>query len=140
MERNGFTLIEMLLVLSMFLLLSMLSLRPISSLLIYQTEQNYLQEIASAILLAQTAAITHETPSKLTFSSQALTIEYPDGKLEKITTPASLTFHVKKNENFSFQARTGKINRFRTLSIIGDTHHYQLVFQIGKGRFYIEEN
>ncbi|WP_099220969.1 competence type IV pilus minor pilin ComGD [Listeria costaricensis] len=139
-RRNGFTLIEMLFVLSIFLLLCTLSLRPISSLLTSQAEQNYLQEISSAILLAQTAAITHDAPSKLTFTSHMLTVDYADGRYEQLETPHSLSFDVEKSESFSFQAQTGKINRFRTLLLTGTKDHYQLVFQIGKGRFYIEKN
>ncbi|WP_208970429.1 competence type IV pilus minor pilin ComGD [Listeria valentina] len=138
-SANGFTLAEMLLVLAIFLLLISCSVPPAFRSLRKIEEKQFFQILKADIYLAQSEALLQQSePVELRFKRDQLIIQRSDKPdlIEKY--PNSM--RIKKEENFKFLPQTGHINRFRTVKWQGETRNYQLKFQIGKGRFNIEEN
>lgn len=138
-SANGFTLAEMLLVLAIFLLLINCSIPPAFRSLRKIEEKQFFQILKADIYLAQSEALLQQNaPVELRFKRDQLIIQRSDKPdlIEKY--PSSM--HIEKEENFKFLPQTGHINRFRTVKWQGEVRNYQLKFQIGKGRFNIEEN
>ncbi|EAD5737331.1 competence protein ComG, partial [Listeria monocytogenes] len=68
-------------------------------------------------------------------------ITYTNSKtLVIIPLSQTLTLTQPKIGNFRFSSTDGSINRFSTIHLTSSTNNYKLIFQIGKGRFRIEQN
>ncbi len=65
------------------------------------------------------------------------------GKSETLTLERSFTptlrFQEKSDQIFHFSPPFGNISKFKTIIIEGQNKKYALIFQIGKGRFRIDE-
>lgn len=140
MKTNAFTLLEMLLVLSISLTMITLTIFPISNSLSTLTEKQLLEEIKATIYYAQLYAITSGQDTMITFSSpeNQLAVATMNNSLITVPFSNSLKLNPQRLEKFCFSGSAGSINRFTTVRFIGKANNYKLIFQIGKGRFRIE--
>ncbi|WP_394232936.1 competence type IV pilus minor pilin ComGD [Niallia oryzisoli] len=146
-DQSGFTLIEMLFVLSIFLLISSISsilVRP--QYLVYEKER-FLSQFKADILYSQQYAISHQ--------KQLNVYIYPKEKRyvvkEKLTNITILERNFPKSiqmekgtmagsgmTNMGFElSKSGKLNQFGTCYFLVDHERYKITFQIGAGRFYV---
>ncbi|MBP3041135.1 type II secretion system protein [Bacillaceae bacterium Marseille-Q3522] len=142
-NEQGFTLSESLIVLSIVLLIASVSVMQIK----IQTEQIEAQifftQLKGDILYAQQYAISHRKTVYMQihakehyyvcqagFSGKKLTKRYysENISIQRATMPLS----------FSFSA-SGNINTFGILYLTIHDEAYNIIFQLGKGRFYYEK-
>ncbi|AHI55840.1 competence type IV pilus minor pilin ComGD [Listeria ivanovii] len=140
MKTNAFTLLEMLLVLSISLTMVTLTIFPISNTISTLTEKQLLEEMKATIYYAQLYAITSGQETMITFSppENQLTAATINNSLITVSFSNSLKLNQSRSEKFRFSGLDGSINRFTTVRFIGKAKNYKLIFQIGKGRFRIE--
>ncbi|MBC1632225.1 competence type IV pilus minor pilin ComGD [Listeria welshimeri] len=142
MKNNAFTLLEMLLVLSISLTMITLTIYPISTTLSSLTEKQLLEEVKAAIYFAQLNAITTSNDTVISFQPEInhFSSSTATSALTNIQFDNSLKINHIKPEKFRFSGLDGSINRFATVHFSGKKQTYKLIFQIGKGRFRIEAN
>ncbi|MDT0016625.1 competence type IV pilus minor pilin ComGD [Listeria swaminathanii] len=142
MKTNGFTLLEMLLVLSISFTLITLTILPISKTLSTLTEKQLLEEVKATIYLAQINAITTNEDTTISFNPVGNQLVASTNSRTLATTPFAETIKLtqSKTETFRYSGSDGSINRFSTIRFASSANSYKLIFQIGKGRFRIEQN
>ncbi|PLS01745.1 competence type IV pilus minor pilin ComGD [Neobacillus cucumis] len=145
MNRNqkGFTLIESLLVLSIFIVISSItvfSLQPQHSVL---EDENFISQLSADLLYAQQYAIAHQDEVSVMFmSNQFKYYMVPKADSQPIverdySTNISLT---EGSLPLAFRfLPDGNINKFGSFFIQTKIKQYRLTFLIGKGRFYVTE-
>ncbi|EAC6122340.1 type II secretion system protein [Listeria monocytogenes] len=142
MKINGFTLLEMLLVLTISFTLITLTIFPISSTLSTLREKQLLEEIKATIYYAQINAVATKQDTFISFDPiRNQLITYTNSTTLAIlpfSQTLTLTLTQPKIGNFRFSSTDGSINRFSTIHLTSSTNNYKLIFQIGKGRFRIE--
>ncbi|MBC2001469.1 competence type IV pilus minor pilin ComGD [Listeria marthii] len=140
MKTNGFTLLEMLLVLSISFMLITLTIFPIANTLSTLAEKQLLEEVKATIYLAQINAVTTKQDTIISFDpvKNQLTASTNSQLLNTISFADTIKLTHSKTENFRFSSSGGSINRFSTIRLAGSANNYKLIFQIGKGRFRIE--
>ncbi|EUJ24882.1 ComG operon protein [Listeria grandensis FSL F6-0971] len=143
MKKNGFTLIEMLLVLSISLLLLSISIFPAGNLLTQVLEKQSLDQLKIDIMHLQAEAITANQETSLVFVGTNNTyfgsLSTPNESVISRKLTPTLQFQEKSEQTFRFSPPFGNISKFKTIIIEGYSKKYALIFQIGKGRFRIDE-
>ncbi|WP_255377776.1 MULTISPECIES: competence type IV pilus minor pilin ComGD [unclassified Listeria] len=137
MKRNSFTLIEMLFVLLICSLTIQLTITPVHRLIDQIAEKEMLEQIKADIFLAQTIAITNGERTEIIFNPYQFQMVV--GGQTRYTEKFPKSLKVVQLEKFQFLPDSGHINRFTTVHFKGLTRDYKWIFQIGKGRFRIEE-
>jgi len=141
--EKGFTLIESLLVLSIFLTISSVTVITIKPQYEGREAEKFFTQLRADILYGQQYAISHQEEVTVIFSAldhyyylrtsynlQPFIKRYYS---ENITvSPGSLPL------DFTFSP-SGMINKFGSLLIKSGSRYYRLTFQIGEGRFYVVE-
>lgn len=136
-NKNGFTLIEMLLVLMISSITIQLSISPAHQLISKISEKEMIEQIKADIYLAQTIAITSKKRTEVIFEEDEFQVII-DGNVHYTETyPPSMK--IVQVEKFQFLPESGHINRFTTVFMNGGAQNYKWIFQIGKGRFRVEE-
>lgn len=137
MNKNGFTLIEMLVVLGIVSILLLLSAPLTISTLEKQRDKQFLDVFKFDVLYIQNLASTTKEPITLTFYKDRYEInkhhkksfivrQYPNGwELEE-----------RPNNSIKFK-QNGTFIKPRTFLIASKNTAYQIIFPLGKGRCYI---
>ena len=142
-DQNGFTLIESLLVLSIFMIISSItvfSLQPQHSVL---EDEAFLTQLKADLLYSQQYAISRQNDVSVVFLPEQYRY-YMVGKTELppiIVRNYSKNFHLVEGTiplYFKF-LRDGNVNKFGTFLIQTKNKTYQVTVLIGKGRFYVKE-
>ena len=143
MKQEGFTLLEMLLVLFAISVLSMVTYYNVHSLYEKQKIEQFLRQFSNDILYMQQLAINRQKHYTLRWhkdrhmyyigeSSTDLSIikrEYDsDIQLDLNTFPNPMTYNP-----------SGNINRGGTILLSYRSYKYEIVFQLGRGRFTYRE-
>ncbi|MCU5683206.1 competence type IV pilus minor pilin ComGD [Bacillus wiedmannii] len=143
MKQKGFTLLEMLLVLFAISVLSMVTYFNVHSLHEKQKVEQFLRQFSNDILYMQQLAINRQKHSTLRWYkdrhtyyigelSENLTIikrEYDsDIQIDLNTFPNPMTYNP-----------SGNINRGGTILLSYRSYKYEIVFQLGRGRFTYRE-
>ncbi|TBX91260.1 comG operon protein ComGD [Bacillus cereus] len=143
MKQKGFTLLEMLLVLFAISVLSMVTYFNVHSLYEKQKIEQFLRQFSNDILYMQQLAISRQKHYTLRWhkdrhmyyigeSSTDLSIikrEYDsDIQLDLNTFPNPMTYNP-----------SGNINRGGTILLLYRSYKYEIVFQLGRGRFTYRE-
>ncbi|EPY7709646.1 comG operon protein ComGD [Bacillus cereus group sp. Bc002] len=143
MKQKGFTLLEMLLVLFAISVLSMVTYFHVHSLYEKQKIEQFLRQFSNDILYMQQLAINRQKHYTLRWhkdrhmyyigeSSTDLSIikrEYDnDIQLDLNTFPNPMTYNP-----------SGNINRGGTILLSYRSYKYEIVFQLGRGRFTYRE-
>ena len=137
---NGFTLLEVLFVialLSIFLLL----LPPINVEVIEkQQEKQFLETFKFDVLYVQNMSnlITNEEVFIRLYKDNYKILRGSTETIAKRTYPPGLEIDSRGNSDISFNS-TGAFLYPRTIRIATKHSNYNAVFQLGKGRFYIDE-
>ncbi|TDL34598.1 prepilin-type N-terminal cleavage/methylation domain-containing protein [Jeotgalibacillus sp. S-D1] len=144
-RQNGFTLIEMLVV-----LLMMTILIAISSSFIYRTiqmnkETAFKSQLTQDLYMAQRTAITQNQTVLINFYSQSQTYYIrlssgaPDSVLIKRDLPQTVQL-LETSTLTSFRILpSGSTNSFGVIRFKINNKPYSIHFYLGKGRFYAEE-
>ena len=143
MKQEGFTLLEMLLVLFAISVLSMVTYYNVHSLYEKQKIEQFLRQFSNDILYMQQLAINRQKHYTLRWYkdrhtyyigelSENLTIikrEYDsDIQIDLNTFPNPMTYNP-----------SGNINRGGTILLSYRSYKYEIVFQLGRGRFTYRE-
>jgi competence protein ComGD len=139
-NENGFTLLESLFVLSIFLLLTSLSLLFLSPNHTSLEKQLFFSQLKADLFLAQQYAITNQEVVLVNFDPENhfYYVKKTNGKTlikkefsEKITVSEG---SLKLNFRFS---SSGNISSFGSIYIYIEKERYRMTFLIGEGRFYV---
>lgn len=143
MKQNGFTFLEMLLVLSIISILSIVTYFNVAPLYERQKVERFFRQFSQDILYMQQLAINHRNlymlrwvPEKHMYSiwesgdARALMLrEYErDIKVDLNTFPNPMTYNAN-----------GNINQGGTILLFYRARTYEIVFQLGRGRFTYRE-
>lgn len=142
-NQKGFTLIESLLVLSIFMIISSItvfSLKPQHTVI---EDAAFLTQLQADLLYAQQYAISHQHEvSVVIMPNQYIYYMYLRTELPPIVERNySTNFYLNEGTiplNFKF-LHDGNVNKFGSFFIQTKNKNYQLTFLIGKGRFYVKE-
>ncbi|MEH7309264.1 competence type IV pilus minor pilin ComGD [Neobacillus drentensis] len=142
-NQNGFTLIESLLVLSIFMIISSItvfSLKPQHSVL---EDEAFLTQLKADLYYSQQYAISHQHEVSVVF----LPAQYRYYMLLRPDLPPIVMRNYSTNIYltegsiplyFKF-LNDGNVNQFGTFLIQTKNKNYQMTVLIGKGRFYVKE-
>lgn len=142
-NQNGFTLIESLLVLSIFMIISSItvfSLKPQHSVL---EDEAFLTQLKADLYYSQQYAISHQHEVSVVI----LPTQYKYYMLLRTDLPPILMRKYSRNIYlaegsiplyFKF-LNDGNVNQFGTFLIQTKNKTYQMTVLIGKGRFYVKE-
>jgi competence protein ComGD len=142
-NQKGFTLTESLVVLSIFMILTSItvfSLKPQYSMI---DEAAFFTQLKGDLYYAQTYAISRQHEVNVTFMpNEYKYFMYLNANAPPIVNRTySTNFYVKEGSlplYFKFLS-DGNINKFGSLIIKTKTKTYRMTFLIGKGRFYVTE-
>jgi competence protein ComGD len=142
-NQKGFTLIESLLVLSIFMIISSItvfSLKPQHSVM---EDTAFLTQLKADLYYAQQYAISHQDEVSIVF--------FPNQYRYSISLRPELPSIINRNYStniyinegsiplyFKF-LKDGNVNKFGTFFIQTKNKKYVITFLIGKGRFYVKE-
>ncbi|MEH7084752.1 competence type IV pilus minor pilin ComGD [Neobacillus drentensis] len=141
-DQNGFTLIESLLVLSIFMIISSItvfSLKPQHSVL---EDEAFLTQLKADLYYSQQYAISHQHEVSVVI----LPAQYKYYMLLRPELPPIIMRNYSKNINLATSTlplyfkflNDGNVNQFGTLLIQTNNKTYQMTVLIGKGRFYVK--
>jgi competence protein ComGD len=142
-KSQGYTLLEILVVLSIVLMLSSYSTFHFKTLYEQQIISDFLTQLQQDIWLAQEYAMSHSHYVEITFSNthsfyelhekgyRNLIIKRPYSSRLKVI-PLTITTPIVFRSN-------GNINRPGSMYVTYMNETYKVTFQLGKGRFYIEK-
>ncbi len=141
--EQGFTLIESLLVLSIFLVISSIAVFYMKPQYESKESEAFLTQLKADLLFGQQYAISHQAEVTVTFSSDqhyyymrtnfnSPTIIMRNYSKAITVSPGTLPLSFKFTPG-------GNVSKFGSLSIQCGNRYYQLTFLIGKGRFYVIE-
>ncbi|WHY65697.1 competence type IV pilus minor pilin ComGD [Neobacillus sp. SuZ13] len=141
-DQNGFTLIESLLVLSIFMIISSItvfSLKPQHSVL---EDEAFLTQLKADLYYSQQYAISHQHEVSVVI----LPAQYKYYMLLRPELPPIVMRNYSKNINLATSTlplyfkflNDGNVNQFGTLLIQTNNKTYQMTVLIGKGRFYVK--
>lgn len=130
MHRNGFTMIEMVFVLSIVLTLSLLSFHfhPVQL-----NEQEELYLIQSAFNRAHAYVMAHKEKVTISIKRKELSISYADHN-DKVKLSHGYSFITE--HTFSYNNK-GHIKRAKTIKLKTPTTTKQFIFQVGSGIYYV---
>ncbi|MFZ7945382.1 MULTISPECIES: competence type IV pilus minor pilin ComGD [Bacillaceae] len=142
-REKGFTLIESLVVFSIFMIISSITVFFLKPQHTVMEDKVFLTQLQADLLYAQQYAISHQHEVSVTFQPN----NYQYYMITRSDHPA---FLVRKYSSkvllregsiplyFKFLS-DGNVNRFGTILIYTPKKNYKLTVLIGKGRFYVAE-
>ncbi|GLB58178.1 competence type IV pilus minor pilin ComGD [Cytobacillus sp. NCCP-133] len=140
-NQKGFTLLESLFVLSIFLIIATITAVLIKPHFIYFEKQMFFTQLKADLLFAQQYAITHQTEVIVQFApdQQMYSAHTKIGSRPVVIREYSKIFEVKKGTMpLYFQyGPGGNTNKFGSFYISAGEERYQITFLIGQGRFYV---
>lgn len=139
-EKNGFTLIEMLIVLSLFSILLVFTVPTQFHSLNNQTEQRFIAQLEQDVLYIQNqAGLNDGKLYQINFYDEYYQIyDRRNPLFTKRNYPESWKIIQAYSRNVRF-TETGTLRQPRTIVIFSDTERIAIVFPFGKGRFYVEK-
>lgn len=139
-NEKGFTLLESLFVLSIFLLIisvSMLLLRPHN---VQLERQLFFSQLQADLLYAQQYALTNQKLVSVNFPlpDKFYYVRKQSGELLiKREYPESITASEGSQKLYFRYHSNGNISSFGSIFFYIDGERYQMTFQLGRGRFYV---
>ncbi|CAG9613898.1 hypothetical protein BACCIP111899_03125 [Bacillus rhizoplanae] len=139
MKKNGFTLLEMLIVLSAISILSVVTYFNLSSIYEKQKIDQFMNQFSQDILFMQQAAISHRNRHMLRwFPNQAKYSVTSSGETDPVLVryySSDIQVNLNTFPNPMTYGADGNINRGGTIIVSYKTKTYYIVFQLGRGRF-----
>ncbi|CDO01904.1 ComG operon protein 4 [Oceanobacillus picturae] len=137
MKEDGFTLIEMLMVLGIISTLVLLAFPLQFNVLKEQEEKQFLKTLASDVLYIQQRSTLTSGMNRITFNENSYRITVDGRPSMNRAYPKGLTIDTRTDRNITFNYN-GNIKNPRTLYLVSSLNSYRMVFPFGKGRFYLE--
>lgn len=144
-NTKGFTLIEMLLVISVIMIISLFNIHSFQSYFEQRKLDDFMEQLEEDLLLAQMLALANQKTSNVVFFDDVYTVNYyennkngvkritryyPDGiKVEFLTNSMGRTVYFLIN---------GNVKEFGKFRVKYKKRKTTVVFQLGRGRFYFE--
>ncbi|MED4878341.1 competence type IV pilus minor pilin ComGD [Anoxybacillus geothermalis] len=144
MARNGgFTLLEMLVVLSVVLLLSVLAVPAFGGAVRQQEEAHMLAVLRADLYSAQQHAIAHRRKVSVFFNNgrgEYRAVEGGSGRTVVVRSlPAPWRFQLGTLRNPLIFTDNGNIEQAGTVWVKSGRGSYKVTFLLGKGRFYVQK-
>ena len=130
-QNKGFTLIEMLLVISIILTLSVLSFPFMNKKKIYTTDETVKKQIEMIINQAKSKAITSHEKVDLIISNKEISF-FDDQQKYSVILPDDYSFNNIKEIYFN---KDGNINQANHIDLITPKKNYTLIFHLGAGDY-----
>lgn len=143
-HSGGFTMVEMLIVLSAFLMLSLTSAFLFSPQKELLEKELFFSQLKSDLLYGQQYAMSHQETITVHIMPEnnyyyIRGMDYTAPYLAKRHYSADINVE-KGTMNLMFQYKPdGNIDSFGSVYILTGSKKYKMMFQIGKGRFYVVE-
>lgn len=144
-QTNGFTLIESLLVLSIFSVLSLTVLIPLQPAHEKLTEQHFFEQFQKDILYAQQHAIMERLPYLFTYNEDGTSYSIKLGRhnanelLVSRSLPEGITILPGTLDRRLTFLANGNISASGTLRVVIRQQAYLVTFYLGKGRFLVKK-
>lgn len=140
-RESGFTLIETLMVLSIFLITSFITFFMVKPQYDMAITEEFLSEFQADLYYAQTYAISHQREITINIVNSQFYYYIRDRPDLPIIIKRSYSKNIQVIPGslplyFKFLP-DGNVNKFGSFYIISGNKHYQLTILLGKGRFYI---
>ncbi|WP_026583359.1 competence type IV pilus minor pilin ComGD [Bacillus sp. J33] len=140
-DQKGFTLLESLCVLSIFLIIASITALLAKPHFLYFEKQMFFTQVKADLLYAQQYAITHQTDVVVQFApdQHMYTAHMKMGSDPIISREYSKMFEIEKGTMpLYFQyGPNGNANKFGSFYIRAGNERYQFTFLIGRGRFHV---
>jgi competence protein ComGD len=140
---QGFTLIEMLLVLAAIGVLMAVSLPSLNRVAEQKTEMYIITQLRDDLLYAQQYAMTYKTSVAVMFAEnrpEYRITEIKSGKMIlKRSIPGQWKFQLTTLAMPLIFLENGNINKAGSLLLKSKDRTYKIVFLLGKGRFYVQK-
>jgi competence protein ComGD len=140
-NQKGFTLIESLIVLSIFLIISSITAFNFKPQYNSANDKAFISQLKADLYYGQQYAISHQMEVKVTFFELDHKYTLVSGSKPIVERNHSPKIRVSQGTIplfFKFNP-TGNVDRFGTLFIRTPKKNYRLTVLIGKGRFYVIE-
>lgn len=140
-NQKGFTLIESLVVLSIFLIISSITAFSIKPQYNSATDKAFISQLKADLYYGQQYAIANQIEVKVIFYEHEHMYLISTGSKQLVMRNHSPTITVTQGTIqlvFKFNSN-GNVDRFGTLYIRTQQKNYRLTLLIGKGRFYVME-
>jgi competence protein ComGD len=141
-NKNGFTLIEMLLVLSIVSILSLLSVTWSLSAISKQEREQFINTLENDTLyIQQVTSIKGSVEQRpyITFKEDFYTIYFTKRRKPIIRNyPSGVRIDTRKHQYLKFE-QNGNIHQPRSMDLFMGDERYKIIFPFGKGRFYLEK-
>lgn len=139
-KKNGFTLLEMLVVLSLWSVLILLSVPLNFANLEKQQDKQFLETFKFDVMYIQSLSIgSPHQATVIEFTESDYTVIDRTGKiLLKRKVPSGSTLKYRTNRQISFNNH-GSIRKAGTITFESKHDNYKIVFPLGKARCYIEK-
>jgi len=139
MKRNGFTLFELLIVLSLLSIITLIAISLSFDFIKKQQTKHFLELLHSDIFFVQNQSFLGTYRPTLNFrDGNYVIIQYfndPVGIVREY--PAHITFRHNENNKISFKVN-GNYEEPKSIRFNVDGEDYKLTFPFGKGRGYVE--
>ena len=142
-NQKGFTLIESLVVFSIFLLIASITAFTIKPQYHFTEDEVFFSQLKADLLFAQQYAISHQQEVTVNINPE-IHRYYITGRFDLghiISRDYSINIKISPGSlplYFKFTA-SGSVEKFGSLRIQTEDKVYRLTFLIGKGRFYVVE-
>ncbi|WP_313798295.1 competence type IV pilus minor pilin ComGD [Cytobacillus sp.] len=140
-KEDGFTLLESLFVLSVFLIIASVSSILLKSQFLTLEKQQFISQLKADLLYGQQYALSHQVLITVHILPEEnfyyLREGYNKGFLIERDIPDTITIMEGTMKLFFSFHPDGNINRFGSFIIMVDEVRYKMTFLIGKGRFYV---
>lgn len=139
-KQRGFTLIETLIVLFIFIAVTGIVMVSFQSVRVEKQTQYFFEQLQKDLYLSQEYALAHHKEVDLTFLPMENRYSVRSGSIVLFTRPYDPKMNIKSNFGMTVQFNpNGNIAKFGTLTVSSPSGGFKVVFHIGKGRFYVEK-
>jgi competence protein ComGD len=143
-KQSGFTLIEMLMVLTIVSVLTVVAFPEMRSLIEVKQINYFIAQFKDDMLYAQQYAMAHKTPVAIVFYH-----EEPTYRITEENTFGRILLHRSYSPKLQIKLTTlqsplifspnGNINKSGTIFVTYGKQTYKIVFLLGKGRCYVQK-
>ncbi|WP_027407781.1 competence type IV pilus minor pilin ComGD [Anoxybacteroides tepidamans] len=143
-HKNGFTFVEMLVVLMIVSVLAIISIPRIDRLSKVKEETYMIEQLTNDLLYAQQYAMTHKTAVVVVFyNGQGRYRVTENSMLGRLLLqrelPQKWAFEMATLQNPLTFLANGNVNKSGTMFMRNGKKAYRIVFLLGKGRFYVQK-
>ncbi|MDD9150782.1 MULTISPECIES: prepilin-type N-terminal cleavage/methylation domain-containing protein [unclassified Sporolactobacillus] len=136
----GFTVLELLIVVSIACILAPVSFLTFSRLSDAQSMRQFVEDVRDTISEAQMEAIAESTPITIIFNTDQhfFLVSKRNETLKKAMDPR-IRLYSNVNKSYILISRIGSFSQPGTYTFTMNTIRYNLVLLLGQGRFYIDK-